>query len=163
MIRYELACDRGHHFDTWFARSDDFDAQAARGLLSCPHCDSSEITKALMAPSVQTARRARKVASATSLSAGAGLTPKTDVTGPVAAGVDPELAKAIDLVREMGREIRKNSDNVGRRFPEEARKIHYGEVKPRAIVGEATAAEARDLIEEGIAFQPLPALPEEQN
>lgn len=162
MIRYELACDRGHHFDTWFARSDDFDAQAARELLSCPHCGSSDISKALMAPSVQTSRRGRKVSSV-SPPIGTELTVKTDVTGPVAAGVDPELAKAIDLVREMGREIRKKSDNVGRKFPEEARKIHYGEVKPRAIVGEATAVEARELIEEGIAFQPLPALPEEHN
>jgi len=115
-----------------------------------------------MAPSVQTSRRARKVASP-SLPVGADLPAKTDVSAPVAAGVDPELAKAIDLVREMGREIRRNSDNVGRKFPEEARKIHYGEVEPRAIVGEATAAEARELVEEGIAFQPLPALPEEQN
>ena len=162
MIQYELACDREHHFDAWFGRSDDFDAQAARGLLSCPHCGSSDISKALMAPSVQTSGRGRKPSS-TPAAVSADATTTTDVAGPVSDGANAELAKAIELVREIGREIRKKSDNVGRRFPEEARKIHYGEVEPRAIVGEATAVEAGELIEEGIAFQPLPALPEEQN
>ncbi|MHA1559469.1 MAG: DUF1178 family protein [Alphaproteobacteria bacterium] len=161
MIRYGLACDQGHRFDAWFGRSDDFDTQAATGLLSCPHCGSSEISKALMAPSVQTSGRRGK-ANSTPVPVSTDAT-KTDVTGQVSAGVDPGLAKAIELVRELGREIRKKSDDVGRRFPEEARKIHYGEVGPRAIVGEATAAEARELIEEGISFQPLPALPEKQN
>ena len=162
MIRYELVCDRGDRFEAWFARSVEYDTQATDGLLSCPHCGSSDISKALMAPSVQTSKRRRKVSSAPAQIASDAVA-KPVGTESVAAGVDPELAKAIELVREIGREVRKKSDNVGRRFAEEARKIHFREVAPRSIVGEATAAEARELIEDGIAFQPLPMLPEEQN
>lgn len=166
MIRYELVCEQGDRFEGWFRGTEDFDDQSTAGLLSCPFCDSSEIRKALMAPSVRTSKRWGKAQSQppasgdTSVSAEPGSPPPT---GRVAIGADPSLAKAMDMVREISREVRKNADDVGRRFAEEARKIHYREVEPRSIIGEATAAEATELLEEGIEFQPLPILPEDRN
>ncbi len=166
MIRYELVCDRGDRFEGWFRGVADFDDQSTAGLLSCPYCDSSDVRKTLMTPSVQTSRSRAKVQS-TPLPAPAETSDPTPAqTMPaerVAVGADPSLAKALEMVREISREVRKNADDVGRRFAEEARKIHYREVEPRSIIGEATAAEAKELIEEGIEFQPLPILPEDRN
>ena len=162
MIRYELVCDKGDRFEAWFRGSGDFDAQAAGGLLSCPACGSTVVEKALMAPSV---RSSKKRASAPAEQESEPAAPKTELidTARLTAGADPALSKAMDLVRRIAREVRANSEDVGRRFAEEARKIHYRESEPRSIVGEATEAEARELLEEGIEFQPLPILPEERN
>jgi len=141
MIRFSLCCDKDHAFDGWFRNGDDFDAQKARGLVSCPVCQSVEVGKALMAPSVSTGRKREKLALA----------------------MGEEQRKALAKLKAMADEARKNADYVGDRFAEEARRIHFGEVEPRGIYGEATADEARDLLEDGVDFVPLPTFPEDTN
>ena len=157
MILYKLKCKRGHEFEAWFAGSAAFDKQEKRGLLSCPNCGTSNVSKALMAPSV--VKRSKRKAAArkpaeTPVSAEA---PKPE-TQRVAA--HHELA---DAMRKLRAEIESKSEYVGPRFSEEARKIHYEESPARGIHGEATADEAKALKEEGIEFYPLPILPEDQN
>ncbi len=153
MIRYELICDQGDRFEAWFRGSEDFDLQANDGLIVCPQCGSSEVGKALMAPAV----RSSKARTATPESGDQGDTVR------LAAGPDPSIGQAMELLRKISKQVRERSDDVGRRFAEEARKIHYREVEPRDIVGEATPAEAKALQEEGIEFHTLPILPEDQN
>ena len=141
MIRFSLACDRGHDFDGWFRGNDDFDSQNARGLVSCPSCGSTAISKALMAPAVSTARRKEKMALA----------------------VSAEQKAAMAKLRELAKTVIENSEDVGERFAEEARKIHYGEVESRAIRGEANITEVSELLEEGVPVMPIPALPDDKN
>lgn len=160
MIRYRLECDRGDQFEAWFRSSDDYDAQAAAGEIACPECGSISVHKTLMAPSVQTSRRRSKRP--------AEPPPAPPAAAPEAptqfvAGADPALSDAIEAIRRITRHVRANAEDVGRRFPEEARKIHYNEAPARNIIGEANAEEAAELAEEGIAFHPLPALPEDMN
>ncbi|MFC7052132.1 DUF1178 family protein [Hansschlegelia quercus] len=144
MIRYDLACDAGHSFDAWFRSSSDYDSQAGRGLLSCPVCGSESVAKALMAPAVATRER-KEVAAPTS---------------EVALGSDLRLR---EMLREIKRHVTATSEDVGERFPEVARQMHAEEVEQRAIRGRATADEAKALIEEGIAVQPLPIFPDDAN
>ncbi|MCD1636877.1 DUF1178 family protein [Martelella mediterranea] len=142
MIHYSLRCDNGHDFDGWFAGSADFDKQVESGFLTCPVCNSAKVSKSLMAPRVTTARKqeSRK-----------------------AALVDKAQREAMDKLRKAVAEIRANAEDVGERFPDEARKIHYGESEERGIIGEANADEVRDLLEEGIEIMPLPILPDDKN
>ena len=142
MIKYSLSCDNGHAFEGWFSGHADFDHQVASGLLSCPFCNSLAVSKALMAPSVSTAR-------------------KKDETRAVV--MDQARQEAIAKIREAVASIRANAEDVGGRFPEEARKIHYGESDARGIVGQASLVEVRELLEEGIGVAPLPVLPEDAN
>lgn len=142
MIRYSLSCDRAHEFEGWFSQSDDFDRQKASGFLTCPSCGSAEVFKMLMAPSVSTAR-------------------KKEVQQALA--VSTAQKQALEKLKEAVREIRSNSEDVGERFPEEARKIHYGEAEARGIIGEASPVEVQSLIEEGIEIAPLPVLPDDVN
>lgn len=159
MIRYGLACDRGHRFDAWFRTSADYEVQAGGRQVVCPECGSLSVAKTLMVPAVRTARRREAAVPSEPKSAGS----QDGAPMRVAAGPDPSLAEAVDLMRKLSRHVRENADNVGKRFPEEARKIHYGETEPRNIYGEATPAEARELAEEGVEFHPMPVLPEERN
>lgn len=142
MIVYDLACsDGGHVFEGWFGSSDDFDAQKARGLLSCPVCGSGDVAKAAMAPAVPAKSNQR------------GASPM-----PVAMdGKDPALIRRMlaDLARVQAK-VLEGSDYVGDRFADEARAIHLGESDQRAIHGEATPTQAKSLIEDGIAIAPLP-------
>ena len=142
MIRFSLHCDVGHEFEGWFSRNADFEDQRTRGLVTCPQCGSIKVQKALMAPQVSTAwaRDEKK-------------------TLAMNAAQAEQLAK----IKEMVRTIRDSSEDVGERFPEEARKIHYGEAEERGIIGKADAEEARALIEEGIALAPLPVFPDDAN
>jgi hypothetical protein len=146
MIRYALRCDRDHEFDAWFASSAAYDRAAKSGANICPVCGSAKVEKAIMAPSL--AGSARHAAS------------DEKVTLTTA---DPRREAFVKAVREFRQKVTENADYVGPRFPEEARKVHYGEVEPKSIYGEATPEEARDLAEEGVAFHPLPPLPENQN
>ena len=155
MIRYELVCDQGDRFEAWFRGSADYERQAVDGLIVCPHCGSSDVAKALMAPTVRTSKKM----AAAPVDAGAAAAN----TVQLAAGPDPSIAEAMALLRKISKHVRENADDVGRWFAEEARKIHYREVEPRNIVGEATEAEAEALLEEGIAFHPLPVFPEDKN
>lgn len=140
MIKFSLQCETGHGFDGWFRNNDDFDTQAKRGFLECPVCGTANVGKTLMAPAVSTGRKKDAIA--------------------VAAGMQMQ-AKMIEAMRAMAREVKANADNVGDKFAEEARKIHYGETDPRGIYGKATKDEVESLADEGITFMPLPDLPED--
>jgi hypothetical protein len=163
MIRYSLACERQHVFESWFQNSAAYDRQAARGLVTCPLCGSAKVEKAIMAPSL--GRAARKGAAAAPAAPAAPETPAAPASEektPVAM-VSPEEREVRAKLRELRDHLTKNSDYVGQKFPEEARKMHYGEVEHRSIYGEASAEDAKALHEEGIEFHPLPVLPDERN
>ncbi len=141
MIKFSLSCQDGHTFEAWFSNSEGFDAQQSRGDIHCPVCGSPHVSKSLMAPSVVTARKRESVR--------------------VAAHVAE--ADAQEMVRKLRKHLTENAENVGDRFAEEARRIHYDEAEKRGIYGEATSDEVHALLEEGIEFHPLPILPEDQN
>ena len=142
MIRYSLTCDSAHEFEGWFSESADFDRQVATGFLTCPVCHSAAISKLLMAPSVSTAR-------------------KKDERQTLA--MDAMRREALDKLKEAVAAVKANSEDVGTKFPEEARKIHYGEADARGIIGQATIDEAQALVEEGIEIAAIPVLPEDVN
>jgi hypothetical protein len=129
MIKYDLRCANGDEFDAWFGSIADFDAQAEAGQIECPHCGDRHIEKAPMAPAVRTGRSqdARK-----------------------------ERAIAMAAAAKVREHIRDNFDYVGDRFAEEAKKMHAGETEDRAIWGEATPEEAKELMESGAPVAPLP-------
>jgi hypothetical protein len=166
MIRYNLVCAKGHEFESWFASSAAYDKQARRGLLECPVCGSSKVEKALMTP-----RLARAGKSGEPISAPPEAVAPAEPAEPAAK---PEPAAPVAMISPQERELRTklkelrdhlvaNAENVGQRFPEEARKMHYGEKQHRSIYGTASADDAKALHEEGIEFAPLPVLPDERN
>lgn len=154
MIRYDLQCENGHAFDAWFSGSDAYDAQRKRRLVQCSLCGSHKVEKAIMAPSI-----ARRDGPAEPMT-GESVSNEPALPQPVAAAVPPEMLKAMRAVRQA---VEKNADYVGEKFPEEARKIHYGESEARGIYGQATPDETKELKEEGIEVHPLPVLPEDRN
>jgi hypothetical protein len=141
MIRYALSCDHGHGFEAWFGSSSDYDDQAARGLVECPMCGSTGVSKQIMAPAVAGTKRS---------------TP-----GPEAA------AKMQTMMMEAAREVRahveQNFDYVGDTFAREARDIHEGRSEKREIYGEATPAEVKKLKDDGVPCTPLPSLPPDKS
>jgi hypothetical protein len=147
MIIYDLGCGEGHRFEGWFASADDFARQSAGGLVGCPVCGSDEVAivpSAKVAVSRDTpAVRAESAAqeSATGASGGG---------NAMLSGLTPEALRKL-------REIVHATENVGARFPEEARRIHYDEVPARPIRGQASPDEAQALRDEGIEFAALPA------
>ena len=162
MIRYTLACGKGHSFESWFQNSAAYDKQAKRGLVECPVCGDAKVEKALMAPTLSgTKKRGRPAAPMVSNEA-AMPAPAPEAPAPVAM-VSPEEREFRAKLKELRDHLTKNADNVGRKFPEEARKMHYGETEHRSIYGEATPDQAKELHEEGIEFHPLPVLPDERN
>ncbi len=163
MIRYSLICKKKHEFEAWFRNSADFDAQADKGLVSCPNCGTSSVSKALMAPNVGVKSNKKGSASLVHAEPDALAEP---AASPVAAPAPELSARQQEMLKVMSQirdEVLSKSEDVGSRFPEEARKIHYEETAPRGIHGKATAEEAEELQEEGIEFYPLPVLPEDQN
>ena len=156
MIQYALLCHKGHEFESWFANSAAYDKQAKRGLVSCPLCGSAKVEKAIMAP-----RLARKDKSAP-IVAPAGEAAPTEAPTPVAM-ISPQEREFRAKLKELRNHLTANADNVGKKFPEEARKMHYGEIEHRSIYGEASPRDAKELHEEGIEFHPLPVLPDERN
>ncbi len=165
MIRYSLACERGHAFESWFASSSAYDKQAKRGLVACPTCGSTKVEKAIMAPRLVRGDRAIDVPApvpapaAAPASAAPAAPPSTE---PVAI-ISPQERELRSKLKELRDHLVKHSENVGRKFPAEARKMHYGEIEHRSIYGEASPQEAKELHEEGIEFHPLPILPDERN
>jgi hypothetical protein len=157
MIRYTLVCERQHDFESWFANSAAYDKQAKRGLIACPVCGSNKVDKAIMAPRLG---RSGKPIDVPPPAAPVPAAP--DTPSPVAM-MSPQEREFRGKLKELRDHLTKNAENVGRKFPEEARKMHYGEIDHRSIYGEASAQEAKDLHEEGIAFHPLPVLPDEHN
>ena len=163
MIRYSLVCDGKHDFDIWFQNSADYDKQRKRGLVTCPACGSEKVEKALMAPSL--GRGTKKGARARSPEVPPPEAPAAvaaEVKTPVAM-VSPQEREFRSKLKELREHLTKNAENVGPKFPDEARKMHYGEIEHRSIYGEATPEDAKELIEEGIEFHPLPILPDERN
>ncbi len=160
MIKYALRCtDHGHAFEAWFRSSADFETQVQANLVTCPVCASTAVAKALMAPFL---------AKSGDVSGGHGpmiehepLAPTQEVQHVTTAPVLPP--EAVAALRELREKLTANSDDVGASFPEEARKMHYGEAEPRGIHGHASMAEAKALIDEGIELMPLPVLPEDFN
>jgi hypothetical protein len=160
MIRYALHCEHGHGFESWFQNSAAYDKQAKRALVTCPVCGSAKIEKAIMAPRLS---RAETVESSLPTSA----PPASPLPVPAAINttviMSPPERELRQKLKELRDAVTKNASYVGPRFPEEARKIHYGETEHRSIYGEASPDEAKELHEEGIDFLPLPALPDEFN
>jgi hypothetical protein len=154
VIHYSLVCHKGHDFESWFASSAAYDKQVKRGLISCPLCGSAKVEKAIMAP-----RLARKDKS-TSIVAPA--EESAQAPTPVAM-ISPQEKEFRAKLKELRDHLTANADNVGKKFPEEARKMHYGEIEHRSIFGEASPQDAKELHEEGIEFHPLPVLPDERN
>jgi len=130
VIVYNLQCKNGHAFEGWFQNGAAFDTQAATGKLLCPMCNTHKVEKAIMAPAVAGTRKSVS---------------NTD-----------ELKQMRQFMTGMRKYVEANADYVGPKFPEEARKIHYGETEERHIYGEATLKEAKELIEEGVDVAPLP-------
>lgn len=155
MIRYALACDSGHAFESWFRDSDSFDSQRKAGFVTCPVCGSASVEKQIMAPAVARTDLDRRVLPAPAESRG-------EAPGPVALVTEREAAFR-ELLRAIRRHVVENAEHVGPRFAEEARKMHEGLAEFRAIYGEATPEEARALVQEGIEAFPLPVLPDEHN
>ena len=149
MIKYTLICDQEHEFESWFGSGEEFDKLKKRGLVECPACGSTKVEKALMSPRVSGTKKSKDVDVPMANSPNSG--------GPV---MPVELASKL---REFKKQIEANAENVGDRFPEEARKIHYGEAEARGIYGKASLQEAANLAEEGVEVMPIPDLPEEKN
>lgn len=172
MIRYALACDKAHDFESWFPSSDGYEAQRKRGLVTCPFCGSDKVEKQIMAP--QVARKDRDEAARPAARPAEPPVEAAAEAPPRPPAPEGAAAKTVALLSEKERELRamlkamrehveKNAEHVGDRFPDEARKMHYGESEHRSIYGEATAKEARDLLEEGIEVHPLPIVAGERN
>ncbi len=161
MIRYRLVCVKGHEFESWFADSAAYDKQAKRKLVTCPHCGSAKVEKAIMAPRLAGSKKRARTMEVPSAPAEMPA-PVPETPAPVAM-VSPQEQEFRAKLKELREHLTKNADNVGAKFPEEARKMHYGEAEHRSIYGVASPEEAKDLAEEGIEFHPLPILPEERN
>jgi hypothetical protein len=166
MIRYALACDAGHAFESWFPSSAAYDEQAERGLVSCPVCGSSRIAKQLMRPSIARTDRAEAATALQSDTLPAPM-PSTPVQPPVPnppVALFSEQERALrQMLREVREQVVRNAEHVGDRFVDEARRMHYGETEHRSIYGEAKPEEARELVEEGVAIMPLPVIADDRN
>jgi hypothetical protein len=163
MIRYTLNCERDHSFESWFQNSAAYDKQAKRGLVTCPVCGSAKVEKAIMAPRLARAD-APEPAPPPNLPAVAPNAPPPAPTAKTPMAImSPQERELRQKLKELRDHVTKNSNYVGKSFPEEARKIHYGETEHRSIYGEASPDEAKALHEEGIDFHPLPILPDEMN
>jgi hypothetical protein len=158
MIKYNLRCDAGHTFESWFQSSSAYESQERRKLVSCPACGSAKVERAIMAPRIgaKTKEGAEPVPAAPAAPVEA--TPPGST--PLMMAQERELRAKLKELRDH---IVKNADNVGERFPNEARKMHYGDIEHRPIYGEASPEEARSLIDEGVEVSPLPVLPDDRN
>jgi hypothetical protein len=158
MIHYHLRCERGHAFESWFQSSSAYEAQEKRKLVNCPTCGSAKVERAIMAPQIVSKTGRDNVAPAPAAA--------TEVAAPAPASTPLLMAQERELrtkLKELRDHIVKNADNVGERFPNEARKMHYGDIEHRPIYGEASPDEARALVEEGVEVTPLPVLPNDRN
>jgi len=144
MIIFDLACTRGHRFEGWFASGEVFEQQQAGGHVRCPVCDAAEVARL---PSAHVAVSKGGQATVTA--------PVTSAPPPPSPAPHATAGLPAEVVAKL-REIVRGTENVGPRFPEEARRIHYNEAPARAIRGQASPEEADSLREEGIDFAPLP-------
>ncbi len=171
MIRYTLHCAKGHDFESWFANSAAFDKQKKRGLVSCPVCGSAKVEKAIMAPrlgrtdaaDIEPPQLPAPVSPSPPPNVAPGPMPQIATGKTAVAMMSPQERELRQKLKELRDHVTKNANYVGARFPEEARKMHYGEIEHRSIYGEASPDDAKELHEEGIEFHPLPILPDEYN
>ncbi|KUO58345.1 MAG: hypothetical protein APF80_15200 [Alphaproteobacteria bacterium BRH_c36] len=163
MIKYALRCANQHEFEVWFNSIAAYDEQRHARQLRCPVCDSDGIEKALMAPSVVTTKGKTRTVPAAGAEQPSAASPVPASGAYVPVATAPPPAKVIEFLREMRSFVEAHTEDVGKAFAEEARKIHYEEAEPRGIRGEATTSELRELDEEGITVAALPRLPEDQN
>ncbi len=171
----DLQCAQHHVFEGWFGSEDDYQSQLTRGLLTCPMCGDASVSKKLSAPrlNLNTARGDREAtgaasqASSANISHGAEASLPEPVSTDASANVAPTLPSLQDVANlepaqlqaalpKIVRPVVANTEDVGSSFPEEARKMHYGETEARNIRGHATPEETEELIDEGIAVMPLP-------
>ena len=148
MIRFTLRCRAGHEFEGWFKGSEGFEQQAADGALTCPVCGDREVGKAIMAPAI-----ARSGSGSADRSGGAASADAPDERKREA------LAKMLQVMRAVRSHVEATFDDVGERFPEEARRMHFGEIEHRDIYGQASRQEVKELLEEGVQIHPLPTVP----
>ena len=151
MIRYALTCDKGHAFESWFASADGFDTQRAAGLVQCPVCGSASVSKSIMAPALS-----KRAAATTAASEPA------EAKQPVAILSEREQAMRA-MLRSLREHVTKTADYVGPRFADEARRMHEGDIEHRSIYGEASALEAKALVDDGIEVHALPVMPDDRN
>ena len=144
MIRFALVCDQGHEFEAWFGSGAAYEEQACMHTVSCPVCGSTGVKKAPMAPAIKRGRT-------------------ESAPGPSPTSGSPERKRTYAFLKGLRDHLKEHAEHVGPAFPEEARKMHYGETEVRTIYGEATGEEAKALREEGIPAVPLPVLPEDHN
>lgn len=138
MIVIDLSCDHEHRFEGWFASADAFDQQSASGQVSCPSCGSGKIQRLPSAPYVQTRSPSREL----------------PASAPTAGAAAP--AAAVDMLKSLLRQAARDAEDVGERFPEEARRMHYGATETRSIRGAASRDELGELMDEGIMVLPVP-------
>ena len=141
MIRYDLVCENEHFFESWFKDSKSYQKQLEANEIVCPKCDSSNISKSLMAPGI----------------------PKKTNTKNSNVIANSNSKSINDAIRKIRNEIKKNSEYVGDQFPEEARKIHYNEAEMRSIYGKASKKEVTELVDEGIDIIQIPEIPDDKN
>ncbi|MBX9813597.1 MAG: DUF1178 family protein [Sphingomonas sp.] len=144
MIVFDLCCAEGHKFEAWFASSAAYESQRAEGLINCPCCGCAHVTKAVMAPNIAVRRAPPPEAHAV-----------TPSTAPAPSEAPPAEALLRALAEAQARLLEK-SHWVGRDFADRARAMHLGDEPPAAIHGEASLAEARALVDEGVPILPLP-------
>ncbi|WP_407149258.1 DUF1178 family protein [Bradyrhizobium sp. ORS 86] len=159
MIRYTLRCERGHEFESWFQSSSAYESQERRHLINCPSCGSAKVERAIMAPQI-ISKKGRETAAPAPAEASAPAETAATTSTSLMMAHERELRAKLKQLRDH---IVNNADNVGDRFPNEARKMHYGDIEHRPIYGEASPEEARALIDEGVEVSPLPTLPEDRN
>ena len=140
MIVIDVKCRKGHVFEGWFKDNASFDEQIEAGALACPECGDTDTSRALMAPNLNGMRKGKD----------------DDAPNAAMSPQDHTIREYVEALYKLKKHVEENSDDVGEKFPEEARKIHYGEEEPRSIHGEATPEEAEELFEEGVDFQRIP-------
>lgn len=163
MIVFDLTCEKDHRFESWFRSSAAYNEQRDASLIECPYCGSTNIRKAPMAPNVGAKGNQKSEAAPVAVP-----TEAAPAEEPVKAAAKPAFLqspevkkfaeKAAKALAEMQKHVADTCENVGNRFAEEARKMHYGESEERGIYGESSVEEAQELIEEGIDIVPLPGL-----
>ena len=165
MIKYQLICDKSHEFEGWFGNSATFESQQESGLLTCPVCGSADVRRALMAPNLASPKTRKTDLAEQQPSAQPEPQPQPQAPQQASAALPPAAARKMqELMSEMRAlqtRIREECRDVGNDFAEEARKIHYGEVDPEGIYGQATAEEREALDEEGIEIMDMPWLPKD--
>ncbi|MBO6640104.1 MAG: DUF1178 family protein [Roseitalea sp.] len=145
-MKFTLHCDKGHDFEAWFRSNEDYETQVKRGFVECPSCGSIKVSKALMAPQVATGRTKDARKEAVMVAAGQAM-----------------RREMVEKMREVTRQVKAQADDVGDKFPEQARQMHYGETDAKPIYGKASLDDVESLVDEGIDIMPLPDLPEDLN